>query len=261
VTGRRPTGPHRITVARRAGSLVTGLLIGSAVASLTGCVGDAERPVLPSAGSGSTAAAPRTGTPAAGTGVGGGGTRPPRTAAWVPVTVPATAPVPLPDPPAGAAGWVARFWFRGVPVDRDGDRLVVAYAVVDLHAAGSAVVGHVRLAVFRCLRRNGANFSGCTDRRAEYGDLGAPGLAVHRVGADGLVLTGRFPTYRYAGAVDRGPGLPAGWTGRSWPIRITCSYDPDSDRPLTAGARIDVGEDGLGGAATLDRGYPNRVTA
>ncbi len=260
--GRRAAGPRpprtRTTAARRAGSLVTGLLIGSAVGSLTGCVAGGGDPAPESVGSRITA--PQTTGPAPVPSAGGvAGAPEPAGRAWQPVAVPATAPTPLPDPPAGATGLVARLWFRGVPVDHDGGRLVVAYAVVDLHATGQSVVGHLRLAVFSCRRRGGPNFSGCTGRRVEYGDLGPPGLALHRPGPADVELSGGFATYAYRGAVDRGPGLPARWTGRSWPLRVTCAYDPVSGRPRPE-ARIVLGAGPQAEQATLDRGYPNEVT-
>jgi hypothetical protein len=154
---------------------------------------------------------------------------------------------------------VARLWFRGVPVDRDGSRLVVAYAVVEIDSEGSAVVARTRLAVFTCRHRRGPNFDGCTGRRVEYGDLATPRLRVTRPAPARLIVSGRFPTYAYRGAVDRGRGLPVHWTGRAYPIVITCSYDPVAGRPLPD-ARIVLGSGPGSWQATLDLGYPDEVT-
>jgi hypothetical protein len=210
-------------------------------------------------------------------GVGGPATDPASTSpapdrtppAYQSVAPPAERPAALAGTaPGGPGGWVARLWFGGVQVDRDGTRPVVAYAAVELDSDGTRTVAHAKLALFHCERRQAAgspNFLGCTGRQVEYGDLAAPQLRVGRSGAGGFTVTGSFPTYSYRG-VDRSVDLPVRWTGRAFPLQVTCAPDPDPVcRPGRAGrslasAAVVLGPDALRGRAGLDFGYLNRLT-
>jgi hypothetical protein len=61
--------------------------------------------------------------------------------------------------------------------------------------------------------------------------------------------------------VDRGPGLPLRWTGRTFPLRV--DYAPgrprsDRERGFTGTATVSIGGATSRGHARLDLGYPNR---
>jgi hypothetical protein len=260
--GRRP-----VSAGPRVGAALAGLLL---CAALAGC--DVAPGARPTAGA--------TGTPAA-TGVGLPGTDRPSTGPAPSGTGRPADPVayrtgpPPSGPPAtlagsapgGAGGWVARLWFGGVQIGRDRNRLVVAYTSVDLNSDGTRMVAHAKLAVFRCVRREYAgspNFDGCTGRRVEYADVATPQLTFRTTDADAFTVTGAFPTYSYDGA-DRGPGLPAQWTGRTFTVQVTCAPDPDPachpGRPgrSSRSASVRLGP-GTAGRAGLDFGYLNRLT-
>jgi hypothetical protein len=169
----------------------------------------------------------------------------------------------------GPGGWVARLWFGGVPVARVGDRPVVAYAAVELDSDGTRTAAHAKLALFHCLRRQAAgspNFVGCTGRQVEYGDLTPSQLRVEMTGAGAFTVSGSFPTYAYRGAVDRGTGLSVRWTGRMFPLRVTCAPDPEPvcrpGRPgrTAASAAVILGRNAVAGRSGLDFGYLNRLT-
>jgi hypothetical protein len=169
----------------------------------------------------------------------------------------------------GPGGWVARLWFGGVPVARAGDRPVVAYAAVELDSDGTRTVAHAKLALFHCRRRQAAgspNFIGCTGRQVEYGDLAPAQLRVQMTAAGAFTVSGSFPTYTYTGAVDRGTGLSVRWTGRVFPLRVTCAPDPEPvclpGRPgrTAASASVILGRNAVAGRAGLDFGYLNRLT-
>lgn len=262
---RRRPAPARGT---RAGPVLAGLVLSAA---LLGCEATPAARAAPGRTGAETPTGTRapTGTPAP-TSTGPSGTG----RAGSPVAY-RTGPPPTEPPaglagtaPGGAGGWVARLWFGGVPIGRDGNRLVVAYTSVELDSDGTRTVAHAKLAVFRCTRREYAgspNFDGCTGRQVEYADLAASQLTVRTTDTGAFTLTGAFPTYSYGG-VDRGAGLPARWTGRTFPLRLSCAPDPDSAcRPGKPGrssrsASVVLGPDTVAGRAGLDFGYLNRLT-
>lgn len=234
-----------------AGPTAAGFLL---VTVLAGCwAGPAPRPDA-SAGptGGSIPADPGAGTPATG---------PPAYRSDPPPGRPAAL---ADDVPSGPAGWSAQLWFGGVLIGRDGTRLVVAYPAIEVSSDGDRVVAHAKLAMFRCLRRKAVtspDFVGCTGRRVEYGDLTRPELQVTRTPVGAFTLAGSFPTYVYGGAVDRGPGLPLRWTGRTVPLRVRCvpgRPEPGRYGRFAGTASVAVGQATGSGVARLDLGYPNR---
>jgi hypothetical protein len=169
----------------------------------------------------------------------------------------------------GAGGWLARLWFGGVRIGVADGRPLVAYAAVELDSDGARTVVHAKLALFHCQRREAAgspNFLGCTGRAVEYGDLEPAQLQVRRNSLGAFTVSGRFPTYRYGDGLDRGPDLPLRWTGRTFPLQVTCAPDPEllcrPGRPgrSVASASVILGHDPLTGRAGLDFGYLNRLT-
>lgn len=197
------------------------------------------------------------------------GTRP-AVPAYVTGAPPAERPGRLADATAaGPGGWVARLWFGGVQVERDGGRPVVGYAAIELSSDGTRTIAHTKLTLFHCVRREAAgspNFVGCAGREVEYGDLEPSQLRAGRTAAGGFTVTGSVPTYTYGGAVDRGPGLPVRWTGRTFPVRVSCAPDPEPvcrpGRPgrSVANSAVVLGSDPVAGRAGLDFGYLNRLT-
>jgi hypothetical protein len=240
------------------------------LAAVVGCQATpARRGAVPAdAGTATGPAAPAPAVPGP-VGTTPGATRP-ALPAYGTVAPPAEPPGGLADATAsGPGGWIARLWFGGVPVARDGARPVVAYAAVELDSDGTRTVAHAKLALFRCIRRQAAgspNFVGCTGRQVEYGDLAPSQLRVQTTTTGAFTVSGSFLTYAYAGAVDRGPGLPARWTGRTFPVRVSCAPDPEPvcrpGRPgrSVASAGVVLGRDAVAGRAGLDFGYLNRLT-
>lgn len=256
-----------------AGRLPAPLLAALLLAALLGCE---ATPPPRSTGTGPAAGATPTGAlssagPAGTTAPAPGpvGSTGPALPAYATVPAPAERPARLAEArPGRPGGWVARLWFGGVPVDRDSGRPVVAYVAVELNSDGTRTVAHAKLALFRCVRRQAAgspNFVGCTDRKVEYGDLAGPQLRVATTSTGAFTVSGSVPTYSYGGAVDRGVDLPVRWTGRSFPIRVTCAPDPEPVcRPGRPGrsarsASVVLGRDAAGRAG-LDFGYLNRLT-
>jgi hypothetical protein len=235
-----------------AGVLLTAVLAGCSLTSAPDRAAEASRtaaPATPGAASGAPATPrPAAATPSTAYRTGAPRTGPPATLAGL--------------SPTGPDGWSARFWFAGIPVGRDGGRLLVAYPSVEAWSDGDDVVAHAKLALFRCVRRaapRSPNFLGCTGRRVEYGDLAAPELRVIRDATGALTLTGEFTTYSYGVGVDRGPGLPVRWTGRTFPLRVSSA--PAGPRPGGTGtstASAAIGTATSRGRAGLDLGYPNR---
>lgn len=239
------------------GLAATGLLLTALVA---GCSAGPAPRSAPSTGAGETWPATAASTAA-----------PPEPATTTPPVPYRTGPPPAGPPaplaavtPTGPDGWSARFWFGGVLLGRERGKLLVAYPAIETSSDGAQVVAHAKIALFRCIRRKAPgnpDFLGCTDRRVEYGDLAAPELRVTRTGAGALTLTGEFTTYVYGTAVDRGPGPPPRWTGRTFPLWVSCT--PGTPEPGPYGgfagtASVSVGPATSRGRARLDLGYPNR---
>jgi hypothetical protein len=255
-------------VSRRAAAPVAVLAV---LLALAGCDGTPSRPdaTVRGEGVGSTTQAPTPATPTP---------TPAATPAATP-TVPrayATGAPPAEQPglladatPGGAGGWLARLWFGGVRIGVDHGKPLVAYASVELNSDGTRTVAHAKLTLFHCQRREAAgsaNFLGCTGRAVEYGDLDPDQLRVDRTSTGAFTVSGRFPTYTYGSALDRGPDLPLRWTGRTFPVRVTCAPDPERlcrpGRPgrSVASASVVLGHDPVAGRAGLDFGYLNRLT-
>jgi hypothetical protein len=183
--------------------------------------------------------------------------------------VPAVPPVLSGAPPAAPAGllaaWAApparaafslRLWFAGVPIGRHGAELVVAYPSLSASSDGRTTVAHLKLAVFRCAGRStpdSGNYRGCHYRQVEYGDLAAPPSTVDWSPA-GVVLAGRFPTYRYESGIDRDLRISPKWTGRTVLVRI-------AGRPAgpVGTGTVTLGAGASAVTAGTDGGYPNTI--
>ncbi|HVQ94706.1 MAG TPA: hypothetical protein VMU51_26955 [Mycobacteriales bacterium] len=187
-------------------------------------------------------------------------------------SVPATPPVWSAAPPSGPAGQLAAVaprpgsagmsfeaWFAGLPLDQDGDRLLIAYPSMSASSDGRSTVAHAKVAVFWCQRRVGPNYAGCQRRAVEYGDLTAPAVTLVRQ-ADGTVtVSGRFPTYTYGTGADRDPKVRPGWTGRTYLIQVDLEPSGPGTTLVPTGGTVTLGAGTGAVSARLDTGYPNRV--
>jgi hypothetical protein len=165
-------------------------------------------------------------------------------------------------PPAGETGAWLQVWFSGVPIGRDGPALVVAYPSVVVASNARQVAAHAKVAVFRCTRRfadGTPNYAGCRRRAVEYADLVLPAAQLSR-GPDGvLTLTGRFPTYTYPAAVDRGARLRPRWTGRTYLVRIDVWPVTGGTGTVVATGMVTLGAGSAAVSTPADAGYPNRI--